>query len=801
MRQAIVLQDFAQYKRGMYVQTDAEITTILAGANASKILLTNQEIYFPTPPNMGDMEKSVYDPDGDGKVVSAVTADNGLEEHPYFSPSPISLAAAELLAPYNGLPAEAPPMPIHETTAALPAVPADNGTMLLQAGTTYHGVIDLTGKTNITVAKTGEGADPIVIPGNRVVGAVWTSLGNGVFSTPLAIAPLNVSMMSGKMLEVSHWPATKQTVLVSASRSGNNQITLSAPPINADLVGATAVITGSEFTWNERLVDSVAGAVINLNATPLDPADGAASISVAQPKVYFEGKLWMLSQAGAQLQWHHQAGTLYVRMDDDLTPGDRLIIATAESSVVGGTNCKLIQVGLHGGVRGWFAGIGANNAVYYGFAQSVLRDGIWVGGTADDNGATNFTAVKWRARWCGMSAINGFRRYKNASVYNSRTTNTRLIDCLITETNHNMPKRTWGAVALYNSTGGEFDVEIKNSGGTGIFLPWDCKVHRAIVNGAGINTGDVGGIYCIGRFGVTQFDNKTHITYAKVSNMLGVNHFGFYADDYAKNITIDRLDVSNVRHGTLIHSGWNTVFGEVNFENVIESVIVVSDNNAAVRAPLTYNTDNNQFRHVRGRLLAGTKLFDLRNNSIAGRPFINMVTSERGSIGGLNQASTSFAITGGSTTYDVFSWRQVFAKDSETVTDYIVPLRGFTGVSDPSGFSKGQKIPFEIGLSGSVPAGSTLQIAVSNVTNAATAYSLVAEVAYDTGQGLGAYSALTVGAPAVYTTVPLIFGTLKVSIRFQTLVAPGNTAASIGFAVLNGVGTTGSSGGGTAVFV
>jgi parallel beta-helix repeat protein len=430
-----------------------------------------------------------------------------------------------------------------------------NGTTVeLQCGQTYHGTLELNGKSNVTVTTVGDCGKASITPGRAISGWIQDhpTLPQ-VYSAPLPVDfnPMQV-FVSGQPVDAAHWPNRPQIWETNPD----------AVP-NSDLDGATLV-----YLTNPSVIETT-----TISGNRVDTPHW----------FYVEGKWWMLDSPG---EWVVSNGRLYLWAPDGQSPEDRTWAAPNNNgiNVSNSSNITIDGIKIFSAYDGIYGEKVANLNVLNTEIDHSARDGIFTEG----NGSSGLTVSgRTLVTNSGRSGINAWYGMENAKITYTRVENTGMVG---------KPKPTYAAILFGTGRGNEIDnVEVINSGFHGIMVlrNHDTKVTNSLVDTACVRLTDCGGIYTGVRGEGTKDEQGNQIpplnlrieknTVRNVRGTVagdfrGIEGIAIYLDDFANGVTVTKNIMSNNSQGMVVHDGFANNVTCNTFESNEHSHLTFSQN-------------------------------------------------------------------------------------------------------------------------------------------------------------------------------------------------------------------------------
>jgi parallel beta-helix repeat protein len=429
-------------------------------------------------------------------------------------------------------------VPSPTTTGVLP-IPtniANGSTVNLQCGQTYHGTLELDGKSDITVRTEGTCGKASITPGSAISG--WTHHQGDIYSAPIGFAPVQVSV-AGKPVDAAHWPNRPQ---MWATNPGE------VP--NSDLDGATLVYLANQSVAQTT---TISGNSVN---TP--------------HWFYVEGKLWMLDSPG---EWAVSDDRLYMWAPDGQSPEGRVWAASDSNGISAdySTGITIDGVKVFSAANGISANTSTNLRVLNSEILNSARDGIWA------SGSTGLTVDRSTVANSVRNGVNGAYAIHGATVTNSTVANTGTVG---------RSKPTDAGIMFGGGGGNRIDnVEVSNSSYHGINLMQskNTSVTNSVIDVACIGLTDCGGIYINAP---DQQPLAQRIEGNTVKSAKGSEGVGIYLDGWSNGVTVARNTISNNDEGMLLHNA---------FDNVIVDNTFISNSDAHI----TFRQDIGEIRNNR----------------------------------------------------------------------------------------------------------------------------------------------------------------------------------------------------------
>lgn len=178
--------------------------------------------------------------------------------------------------------------------------------LLFKRGDVFYGTIKIlkSGVTGspITIGAYGTGDKP-VITGFKTI-AVWTSEGNGIYSSPVSTESLiNMVLIDGVQFAMGRWP--DQTYNIFESANTNVSITDNDLSSTPDWTGAEAVIRKNDWSIDRCRIEDHTG--VSLTYTSL----GTVQNAITKHGYFIQNDIRTLSVLG---EWYHDtvAGKIYI---------------------------------------------------------------------------------------------------------------------------------------------------------------------------------------------------------------------------------------------------------------------------------------------------------------------------------------------------------------------------------------------------------------------------------------------------------------------------------------------------------
>ncbi len=486
-----------------------------------------------------------------------------------------------------------------------------NGAIIqLKCGRTYHGTLNLAGKSNVTVKTAGSCGRAIISPGKPISG--WKLHRDNVYSAPVEFAPVQVSV-NEKPLALAHYPNQPQT-WAKAKRNGTDSLRHTLP--NDDLAGALLVFRANEWLIETRPVkDYVDGTIVLASKVPdafdLNPEN----------EFYVEGKLWMLDSPG---EWAVSKGRLYVWAPDGKSPEGRVWAAPKESGINANDsiNVTIDDVKIFSAANG-IEGTGSTNLrIVNSEILNSSEDGMFVGGTGlviDNARVTN--SVK--------NGIYGYYGSTGSVITNSTIASTGMIG---------MPKRSKGGIVFEEGSGQRIENnKVVNSSYIGIRVHKNAIVRNNFIDGACLILTDCGGIYTFAR---DKLPSNVLIEGNTIKNLAQRYAFAVYLDDYANGVTVTGNTITNNPSGVMMHNGFNNLVTKNVFSSSGYEHILFNETSSTASIHLNHIVDN-IFISTRGemtyRLWSGLDNLSVKN---FGRFNRNTYTGGTGAFAEINGIGT-----------------------------------------------------------------------------------------------------------------------------------------------------------------
>jgi len=403
------------------------------------------------------------------------------------------------------------------TVEQTPTDIANGATVELQCGKTYHGTLDLNGKSDVTVRTVGSCGKAGITPGRTVSG--WTQYQGNVYSAPIEFTPVQISV-AGKPADAAHWPNQPQTWADGGS----------AIP-DSDLDGATLVYLENQSVAATQTISG-------------------NSADTSKP-FYVEGKLWMLDSPG---EWAVRDGRLYLWAPDGQSPEGR-VWAAPNSNGVSADNSSNITID---GVRIFSAADGVsghqsnNLKVLNSDIINSARDGIWA------SGSQGLTVDKTNVANSVRSGIDGWYSITGAVITNSTVANSGMVG---------KPTPSDAGIMFGDGADNRIDnVRVINSSyhGISVLHNRNTSVTNSVVDTACVELTDCGGIYTGAR---DQLPLGLRIEGNTVKNVKGTEGIAIYLDDSANGVTVSGNSVSENTIGMMLHNGFDNVVSDNTFDS------------------------------------------------------------------------------------------------------------------------------------------------------------------------------------------------------------------------------------------
>ncbi|WP_158598060.1 right-handed parallel beta-helix repeat-containing protein [Noviherbaspirillum saxi] len=473
----------------------------------------------------------------------------------------------------------------------MPSGIANGATLDLQCGRTYHGTLDLKGKSDITARTVGDCGNAVLTPGQVIAG--WTRYQGNVFSAPVPFEVAQV-IIADQPLTRAHWPSRAQT-WAKASASDAGSLTYAMP--NSDLVGATLVFKPYEWAVEARKITAYSASGMTLTSTGDINFDGYTLNGAVD--FYVEGKLWMLDEPG---EWALSNGRLYVWAPDGQSPEGRVWVSPNKDGIdaTNAKNITLENLSIYGAANGINA-LGASNLsvnkthIIHSSANGILNSGgthLSVDATTIRNSRHDAIAVKWGG---GNEVI------RNSTIDASGTIG--------------MPTNAHAAINLTAGRGALVqNNQVTNSGYIGIRVFRDAKVNSNTVDGACQVLTDCGGIF-------TSAPDRAALNTSIANNVIrNVGKaqrlaWAIYLGDYANGTSVTGNTVSDSGNGMEILNGYNNLIDGNNFSSSTQSHIQI------VEAGTTATVRDNIFSNNRFTMTGSQEAYrissDLGVNAVA----------------------------------------------------------------------------------------------------------------------------------------------------------------------------------------
>lgn len=427
--------------------------------------------------------------------------------------------------------------PVQEAPLPLPAHIGDGDTVALRCGKTYHGTLDLRGRSKVTVTTAGACGKATISPAAPVTG--WTRYRGRIYVAPLAQAPAQVAV-DGVQVPRAHWPNRGWARPDVAPLGG------SMPA--GELAGATLV-----WLDNQSVVKS---AMLATN-----------SIGTDKP-YYVEGKLWMLDSAG---EWAHAGGRLYLWSVDGRSPEGRAWAAPDADGIDADRSHDVVVDGVR--IVAARRGISAEGAV----ALSVLRTDI-----ADTGGAGIWANGSRALRVAGSSVTNA-RTSGIDGWYDIR--DATIVDTTVAGTGMGGQPTPTGAGIFFGDGAGNriHKVRVRDSAyhGISVLHNRDTEVLDSVVDHACARLTDCGGIYTGAR---DRQPLDLRIEGNTVVDVGGSEGTGIYLDDHANRVTVRRNVLRNNTRALMLHNAFDVLVAGNDFVASTEAHLVFAQDDGAIRA-------------------------------------------------------------------------------------------------------------------------------------------------------------------------------------------------------------------------
>lgn len=408
----------------------------------------------------------------------------------------------------GGIPVQANPNA--NANAAILPIPgniASGSSVNLQCGATYHGTLELSGKSNVTVRTVGTCGNARISPGRAITG--WTRIAGRVYAAPIRFTPVQVAV-GGEAARLAHWP-------------NQSWATDAATLPGSDLAGASLVML--------------------VNQSVVQSSTLAANRVGTNKPFYVEGKLWMLDRPG---EWAMQHGRLYLWAPDGRSPEGRVWAAPAANGVNADRSHGVVIDGvtIFSAVDGVSANGATNLTVRNTSIVNSYRDGIWASGSRGLQVSKTHVANSRRNGIDGWYAIHGAR------ITDSTVSNTGMAG---------MPTASDAAILLGGGADNRIDnVRVMHSAYHGINMlhSRSSAVRNSTVDTACARLADCGALYASAR---DQQPLDLLIEGNTFTNTKGSHAIGIYLDDHANGVTIDRNTITGNQRGMVVHNGFNNV--------------------------------------------------------------------------------------------------------------------------------------------------------------------------------------------------------------------------------------------------
>lgn len=420
----------------------------------------------------------------------------------------------------------------------MPANVASGSVVELACGRTYHGTLDLQGKSNVRVRTAGSCGKAVLSPGEAIGG--WVRHEGDVYSAAVSF-PVAQVIVDGNPVAAAHWPNRPQTW---ARASGATAASLAYAMPNADLTGALLVYKAHEWSIDARRITGYANGTMSLESTGNRAYDGYPP--GANAEFYVEGKLWMLDEPG---EWAVSGGRLYVWAPDGRSPEGRIWASPDRNGIEASDSRDVTIEGVQ--VFGSANGIHAVGAVNLrlsnsGIAHSSENGIVNAGGQGLAVEGASIRHTRHDAivvRWGGGGEV----------IRNSAIDASGVIG---------MPTNAHAAIYLAHGSGATIENNsITNSGFVGIRSFRDATVARNTVDGACLVLGDCGGLYTSAPDGQplnARIEGNTVLNVGTAQRLA----WGIYLDDRANGVTLAGNNLAGNRNGVMmINSFNNTVTG------------------------------------------------------------------------------------------------------------------------------------------------------------------------------------------------------------------------------------------------
>jgi parallel beta-helix repeat protein len=426
---------------------------------------------------------------------------------------------------------------------------ADGATVELQCGKTYHGTLNLNGKSDVTVRTRGNCGKASITPGRAISG--WTVHQGNIYSAPVEFTPVQVSV-AGKPVASAHWPNQPQTWAERGSEIPGN-----------DLDGAMLV-----YLENQSVVQAE-----RISGNRVD----------SSKPFYVAGKLWMLDSPG---EWAVSNGRLYMWAPDGQSPEGRVWAAPDSNGIDAdeSRNITIDGVRIFSAVDG-VSGLQSNNLkVLNSEIINSARDGIWASGSKGLNVDKSNVANSAR------SGIDGWYSVVGAVITDSTVTNTGVIG---------KPTPSDAGIMFGDGSDNRIDnVRVTNSSyhGISVLHNSNTSVTNSVVDNACALLTDCGGIYTAAR---DQLPLNLRIEGNTVNHIKGHEGIAIYLDDSANGVTVSGNNVSDSTIGMMLHNGFDNVITGNTFGSSEVMHLYMSQkpgytmrNNQITRN--TFNSNNNE---------------------------------------------------------------------------------------------------------------------------------------------------------------------------------------------------------------
>lgn len=427
------------------------------------------------------------------------------------------------------------------TYAALPAAPADGGSLSLLRDHVYWGTLDLTSKSNVTITASGTGQRPVIAPGALVTS--WTLHSGNIYKATFGDFTPTMLHVDRAACHTSHLPVRATRWYTSDSGSPDNQIYYTPP--TADIVGAKCFIRVHNSAEEERTVTAYSSGVITLDNTPEN--------GTSNKEFYLEGRLSMLTESNS---WCYDSGEIYLWCADGLDPTGKEVIATSSDYAIdcaSSTNVTLSSIGTLGGSRGVSAQSSTNLNVQVGKILNATHYGVYAGGSL------NPTINGCEVIDCLRNGIDMWYGTHSVDITNNTVSNIGMVG---------MPKTSHGGIHIGSESneGTSYSNLVKNNvvtnscyHGIQVTRNLNCTVEDNIVAGFCQGFNDGGGIY-------TGVPIRTPLNMIIQRNTVSggitgdpTGGVGIYLDDSANDVQVLNNTVSQCDTNYLLHNAFDTV--------------------------------------------------------------------------------------------------------------------------------------------------------------------------------------------------------------------------------------------------